>query len=246
MVMRGVRRCSRCWLRGSVSGRYRALRTKRRQGAVTMLSAGGGWSSVWDDETHLGRAVAVSLGGGTCAAVICCSPEPSTRQRTLAIPGTAHRRPPRTPALRAQRISSEGTMRVWPVAGVSVGLIHASGTHITQTFVLNNGVIVVRGPDEQRTWHVTRPAYDLHTGARVRLSRSIRADQRHGGVRHGEDRQVARSSCRCSASRRCFTSTSACGEAGATSAGTPAGVLEGDAEAELHSARIGPPWSSGS
>lgn len=145
-------------------------RAQASPGAVTMLSAGGGWSSVWDDETHLGRAVAVSLGGGTLRGghlLLTGTFDTAAHTRDsgyLRTDDTTH-----AGFARATYLFRKDDARVRPVAGVSVGLIHASGTHITQTFVLNNGVIV-RGPDEQRTWHVTRPAYDLHTGARVRLS----------------------------------------------------------------------------
>ncbi|MFN7982665.1 MAG: hypothetical protein U0Q11_12465 [Vicinamibacterales bacterium] len=145
-------------------------RAQASPAAVTVLSAGGGWSSVWDDETHLGRAVAVSLGAGTLrAGHLLLSGTVDTAAHTRDSGYLRTDDTTRAVFARATYFFTRDDARVRPLAGVSVGLLHASGTHITQTFVLNNGMIV-RGPDEQRTWHVTRPAYDLHTGARVRLS----------------------------------------------------------------------------
>ncbi len=145
----------------------------RAQGAASslpMLSAGGGWSSVWDDETHLGRAAALSLGGGVL------------RSGHLLLAGTfdtaAHVRDSgylrtedttRGVFARASYFFGGEQARVRPVVGVSAGVLHAAGTHFTRTYVLSNGVLV-NGPTEQASWKVTRPAYDVHAGARVRMS----------------------------------------------------------------------------
>jgi hypothetical protein len=134
------------------------------------LSAGGGWGSLWDDETMLGRGL--SLGGGVARTV-------GDKLRLAAdVDWLDHDRD-------SGYLASEGRMtgvfgratylfrapsaRVRPLAGASLGLLHSTGTLTMRSF---NPLIPQAGqePDRVMPWSLTRTAFDIHGGVGVRLN----------------------------------------------------------------------------
>ena len=134
------------------------------------FSAGGGWGSLWDDETMLGRGL--SLGGGIARVV-------GDKLRLAAeVDWLDHDRD-------SGYLASEGRMagvfgratylfrgpsaRVRPLAGAGLGFLRSTGTLTVRSF---NPLIPQSGqePDRVMPWSLTRTAFDFHGGVGVTLS----------------------------------------------------------------------------
>ncbi|MGE3507524.1 MAG: hypothetical protein AB7N65_01400 [Vicinamibacterales bacterium] len=134
-------------------------------------SVGAGAGALWDDETNLGRGVTTA--GGVAALL------GGKVRLGVDVDWTSHVRD--SGYLRAEGdlvglfVRASYLMRardaaVRPVLGGSVGLLHSSGVLITPATVFGPGGPLGSVSEERRPWALTRPAFDLHGGVRLRLS----------------------------------------------------------------------------
>jgi len=150
-----------------------AMTAEAQSGGRVPLEAsiGAGAGALWDDETNLGRGVTAA--GGVAALL-------GGRVRLgVDVDWTSHIRDSgylRAEGdlvglfARASYMFRAADAAVRPVLGGSVGLLHSSGVLITPGGVFGPPGSPGSVLEERRPWRLTRPAFDLHGGARLRLS----------------------------------------------------------------------------
>jgi len=140
---------------------------------TAQLSGGVGWTELWDDETQLGRGTMVTLGAGMLLSrrlLVEGSFDAASHIRDsgyLRVEGTTQ-----AVFARATYLFGADDARIRPTAGASLGVLHGSGALIARSVVFD-GSVPVQGPDERRPWSITRPAFDVHGGARVQLTNRV-------------------------------------------------------------------------
>lgn len=135
------------------------------------LSVGSGWGALSDDETNLGRGA--PLAGGVAVTL-------GERLRLGAdLDWTRHVRD--SGYLRADGdlvglfgratwLFGGASSSVRPTLGAGVGVLRSTGIFTGRSIVAGPGGFPVAGPDERRSWSLTRSAWDLHGGVRIGLS----------------------------------------------------------------------------
>lgn len=142
-----------------------------RTTASTEVSVGAGWGVLWDDETNLGRGAPLS---GGVARVI------GGRLRLGGdVDWTSHVRDSgylRAEGdllglfARASYLFGGRDAAVRPLGGAGVGLLRSSGTLVARSLVLGPNGVPEDGAELRQPWGVTRPAFELHGGVRLRLT----------------------------------------------------------------------------
>ena len=132
------------------------------------LTAGAGWTSLWDDETFLGRGVIV--GGGVAAplgahAAIEAELAGATHHRDagyLAADGA--------PFIGTGRLAyyfRSPTAHVRPFASVGLAIVHSTGHFTTKSFVPDARGLPIEGAPTRTDWSITRGAYELGGGVSI-------------------------------------------------------------------------------
>ena len=134
------------------------------------VTAGAGWGSLWDDETLLGRGVALNGGVGWLLG---------NRIRLSGdVDWLGHSRDAGYLAADGNLISVFGSgsylfgarsSTVRAVAGAGIGVMHSSGTLTTHSLIPGPNGLPAPGPDTARPWTTTQPAFDLHGGVRIAM-----------------------------------------------------------------------------
>lgn len=160
---------------------------------VDRTTVGGSlaYASLWDDETHLGRGIAAS---GEVAV-------PTGRfLRVAAEAGWfGHDRDAGYLAAngtvlslmgRASLLTGPPGWRARPFVGAGVGVARSTGTLTSRVLILAPGGRPEPGPDERRSWTLTRFAWEVHLGVRVAATDRIAVrPEIRAGVGGGSTRQ---------------------------------------------------------
>lgn len=135
------------------------------------LSVGAGVGSLWDDETMLGRGVPLRVSVGRVIA-----------DRLLVagdVDWLRHRRDSGYLAADGDLIGvfarltwlfRDRAVRVRPTIGAGLGVMRSTGELRFRSLMPGPDGRPVEGPTDVAPWSLTRAAYDLHAGARIRAS----------------------------------------------------------------------------
>lgn len=133
------------------------------------LFTGIAMTSQWDDETHLGRGVLVSLGVGSVLkdrlrleAEVSIARHHRNRG-TLETTGT-----PVVGTARAAWLFGWSQSSVRPFVSAGGMLTHSRGDWVQTSFVPGPGGAPISGPIEERTWRLTRPGFEAGLGVEIR------------------------------------------------------------------------------
>ena len=133
------------------------------------LTTGIAMTSQWDDETHLGRGVLLSLGAGSVVRDrLRVEAEVSIARHhrnlgTLETTGT-----PVVGTARAAWLFGTSRSRVRPFVSAGVMLTHSRGDWVQTSLVPGPGGAPVVGAREKRTWRVTKPGFETGLGVEIR------------------------------------------------------------------------------
>lgn len=133
------------------------------------LTTGIAMTSQWDDETHLGRGVLLSLGvGSVLKDKLRLEAEVSIARHhrnlgTLETTGT-----PVVGTARAAWLFGSPQSSVRPFVSAGVMLTHSRGDWVQTSFVPGPGGAPVVGTVEERTWRVTKPGFETGLGLEIR------------------------------------------------------------------------------
>ena len=144
--------------------------TPLRQAVV--LSAGSGYSSLWDDETMLGRGAPVAVGVGTVVRERVLVEGQADWLRHTRDSGYLAASGELTAALaRVSWLFGSPASRFRFLAGAGAGVMHSEGELRFRSVVPGPiGMPPGEGPVQVSPWTLTRPAYDLHAGLQIRLN----------------------------------------------------------------------------
>jgi hypothetical protein len=133
------------------------------------LTTGIAMTSQWDDETHLGRGVLLSLGvGSVLRDRLRLEAEVSLARHhrnagTLETTGT-----PVVGTARAAWLFGSSRSRARPFVSAGVMLTHSRGDWVQTPLVSGPGGAPVVGTVEQREWRFTKPGFETGLGVEIR------------------------------------------------------------------------------
>lgn len=133
------------------------------------LTTGIAMTSQWDDETHLGRGVLLSLGvGSVLKDRLRLEAEVSLARHhrnagTLETTGT-----PVVGTARAAWLFGSSSSRARPFVSAGVMLTHSRGDWVQTSLVPGPGGGPVVGTVEEREWRITKPGFETGLGVEIR------------------------------------------------------------------------------
>lgn len=133
------------------------------------VTTGIAMTSQWDDETHLGRGVLLSLGAGSVVRDrLRLEAEVSLARHhrnagTLETTGT-----PVVGTARAAWLFGSSRSRARPFVSAGVMLTHSRGDWVQTSFVPGPGGAPVVGSIEERQWRITKPGFETGLGVEIR------------------------------------------------------------------------------
>lgn len=158
------------------------------------ITVGGSvaFASLWDDETHLGRGVAlagdvsVPVGHHTRVGVEGGWFGHDRDAGYLRADGSVT-----SLMARASLLVGPRRWRARPLAGAAIGVARSVG-RITTPSIGGPGSAAPIEPDVRQSWTLTRPAWDVHVGVRIAASDrlAVRPELRVGVVGGTGDRTV--------------------------------------------------------
>jgi hypothetical protein len=166
----------------------------QRSGSPVELSAAAGWGSLWDDETALGRGVALRGGVGYLLAErLLLSGEIDWMGHTRDSGYLAAEGDVIGLFARATYLFRAPSSRVRPTLGAGLGVIRSAGVLTFSSYLPGAGGPPVPGPVETSDWAATHPAFDISGGVRIRAAdrvwirpevswRATTGTQRAGGL----------------------------------------------------------------
>lgn len=137
--------------------------------ARVSLTTGIAMTSQWDDETHLGRGVLLSLGAGSVLKDrLRLEAEVSIARHhrdlgTLETTGT-----PVVGTARAAWLFGSSQSKVRPFVSAGAMLTHSRGDWVQTSLVPGPGGAPVVGGIEERTWRFTKPGFETGLGVEIR------------------------------------------------------------------------------
>lgn len=134
------------------------------------LSAGTGIGSLWDDETMLGRGAPVRVSVGTPVGRWLLAGDLDWLRHTRDAGYLASEGNMIGVFARASYLFRDPSARIRPVLGAGAGVIRSTGELRFSSLVHGLDGRPVPGPTDVSPWRLTRPAFDLHAGVRIRAS----------------------------------------------------------------------------
>lgn len=138
--------------------------------AAAELSFGSGLGALWDDETMLGRGAPVRVGAGWLLGDrVLLTGDLDWLRHTRDSGYLASEGDLVGAFVRGTWLFGRANSRVRPLAGAGIGVVRSSGELRYATLVPGpRGP--VPGPTAVSPWRITAAAFDLHAGARVRVT----------------------------------------------------------------------------
>lgn len=134
------------------------------------LSAGTGIGSLWDDETMLGRGAPVRVSVGVAVGRWRLAGDLDWLRHTRDAGYLASEGNMVGVFARSSYLFRDPSAALRPVLGGGVGVIRSTGELRFSSLVPGPDGRPVPGPTDVSPWRLTRPAFDLHAGLRIRAS----------------------------------------------------------------------------